>query len=292
MGTVVNLTLVGLDRDAADAAAEAAFARMHELEGLLSRHLPNSEVSRLNREGRVESASPALVRVLQVADGVSRLGDGAFDITVEPVLRLYRDVLSTRHELPGVHEIDEALRFVGYPAVTVDGDRVSFQRQGMAVTLDGVAKGYVVDEAVATLRRRGFENVLVEAGGDLVAGGEKSPGRPWRVGIRNPRAAGEIQTRVDARNCAVTTSGDYMQPFTPDLAEHHIIDPRMGHSPAELASATVVAPDAATADALSTLAMVLGRRRARRVIEDLPGCEACFVSKRLETTTTSGFSCT
>lgn len=290
MGTMVNLTLLGRDPAASEAAAEATFSRMGELEAQLSGHLPDSEVSCLNREGNVESASQALCDVLRLADWLSRLGDGAFDVTVQPVLQVYRHHLSTGHRLPGAADVRKALEHVDYSSVRVDGRRVSFQRAAMAVTLDGIAKGYIVDEATAVLKGRGFENVLVEAGGDLVAGGEKSPGQAWKIGIRGPRPGKQIQARLDARNCAVTTSGDYLQPFTPDFVEHHIIDPRVGHSPRELASSTVVAPSAAMADGLSTLAMVLGAQGSRKIIEDLPGCEGYFVSKNLKVTKTSGFA--
>ncbi len=122
-----------------------------------------------------------------------------------------------------------------------------------------------------------------------MAEGGKAGGKPWRVGIRSPRGLA-LQARFDTTNRAVATSGDYMQPFTRDYAEHHILDPRTGHSAPELASSTVVAPDAAIADALATLTMVLGARKARALLEDLPDCEGYFVSKDLDVTRTSGFA--
>jgi thiamine biosynthesis lipoprotein len=112
---------------------------------------------------------------------------------------------------------------------------------------------------------------------------------PWRVGIRRPRPGVALQARFEASNRAVATSGDYMQPFTTDYAQHHILDPRTGYSAPELASSTVSAPNAVTADALATLTMVLGPRRGRDLIEALPDCEAYFVSKNLDVTRTSGF---
>lgn len=122
-----------------------------------------------------------------------------------------------------------------------------------------------------------------------MAGGHRLSGGPWRIGIRRPRPGLALQARFEARERAVATSGDYMQPFTADFAQHHILDPRTGRSAPELASATVLAPDAATADGLATLAMVLGPRRARALLEDLPGCEGYLVGKGLEVTRTSGF---
>ena len=290
MGTIVNLTIVGDDREAAEAAVGATFGRMAELETRLSLYVTDSEVSRLNRTGLVDAASDGLIELLRLADRISRLGDGAFDVTIQPVLDLYRGNLADRHELPSREAVERTLETVDYRSIRVEERSVSLARSGMAVTLDGIGKGYIVDEAVAVLKGRGFPNVLVEAGGDLVASGQRSPGTPWRIGIRSPRSGSpRLQTRIDAEDRAVTTSGDYMQPFTPDLAQHHILDPRTGHSAPELASSTVTAPTAALADGLSTLSMVLGPRRSREILESLPGCEGYFVSKDLAVTKTEGF---
>jgi thiamine biosynthesis lipoprotein len=289
MGTGVRLQVVGGDREAAEAAAEAALGRMAEVEARLSRYRPGSEVWRLNETGRVEGASDALLDVLRLAARVSQWGDGAFDVSIQPVLDLYR-----RHRAPGAtpprRALEEAMARVDGRALRIDGRRVVATRADLRVTLDGIGKGYVVDRGVDALRERDFPDVFVEAGGDLVAAGQRAAGQPWRIGIRRPRAGLSLQARFEARNRAVATSGDYMQPFTPDYAQHHILDPRTGTSAPELASATVVAPDAATADALATLAMVLGPRRARALLEDLPGCEGYLVTKRLEVTRTSGFA--
>jgi len=289
MGTSVRLAVVGDDREAAEAAAEAALGRMAQLEALLSRYRPGSEVWRLNETGRVEDASPALREVLGLAQRIAALGDGAFDVTVQPVLDLYREH-RRRGALPPAAALEEAVGRVDGRALALRGGTVLATRPGLRVTLDGIGKGYVVDRGVEALRERGFRDVFVEAGGDLMASGRRVSGDPWRIGIRRPRGGGlALQARTEARDRAVATSGDYMQPFTDDRAQHHILDPRTGRSAPELASATVVAPDAATADGLATLAMVLGPRRARDLLESLDGCEGYLVDKQLGVTRTSGF---
>jgi thiamine biosynthesis lipoprotein len=290
MGTEVRLTVLGDDREAAEAAADATLERMSALESLLTRYREDSEVSRLNGTGQIDDASDALLDVLRLAHHVSRLGDGAFDITVQPVLDLYRARRAGGDGLPGPEEIERAVALVDHGGLIVEGRTVTLDRPGMRVTLDGIGKGYVVDAGVAVLRERGFPDVFVDAGGDLVAAGDKGGGEPWRIGIRNPRPGAALQARFDARNSAVATSGDYMQPFTPDLIQHHILDPRTGYSAPELASATVIAGDAATADALATLSMVLGPQRGRELLEDLPDCEGYLVAKDLEVTRTTGFA--
>jgi thiamine biosynthesis lipoprotein len=291
MGTGVHIRVMGPDRAEAAAAADACLARMAELEGLLSRHRPDSELSRLHATGRIDDASPALLDVLGLAARIHRLGDGAFDVTVQPLLDLYGDALAATGLPPAPEAIERTRARVDARAVRIEGRRVTLARDNVRVTLDGIAKGYVVDAGVAALRARGFAGVFVEAGGDLVAAGERAAGRPWRIGIRAPRGGGRaLQARFDARDRAVATSGDYLQPFTPDYREHHILDPRTGHSAPELASATVVAGDAATADALATLVMVLGPRRGRALLEELPGCEGYLVTKDLRVVRTSGFA--
>lgn len=290
MGTGVQLTVLGDDRDAAAAAADATLAEMARLEALLSRYRPDSEVSRLNAEGGLTHASTALLDVLHLADRIHRLGDGAFDVSIQPLLDLYRERRPPASRLPSPEAIERARGRVGQGALRIEERRVARTRSDLEITLDGIAKGYVVDRGVAVLAGRGFANVLVEAGGDLVANGAKQAGTPWRLGIRSPREGLTLQARFDARDQAVATSGDYMQPFTGDYTQHHILDPRTGSSAPELASATVVAQDAATADALATLAMVLGPQKGRELLDDLSGCEGYLVAKNLEVTRTSGFT--
>jgi thiamine biosynthesis lipoprotein len=207
MGTYIELTIVGEDREACAAAADATLERMAALERSLSRHCPDSELSALVRDGRLSEASDGLLNVLRLARQVSDWGHGAFDITVQPVLDLYAS--QPRGSLPPADAIERALTRVDSHAIQVDGPTVTLARPDMRITLDGIGKGYIVDQGVATLRSRGFANVFLDAGGDLIAGGEKTTGRPWRIGIRHPRGPA-LQARFDARDRAVATSGDYI----------------------------------------------------------------------------------
>jgi thiamine biosynthesis lipoprotein len=284
MGTVVNLTLVTGDPRDGQAAMDACLTRMTDLEEALSRFRPDSQVSRLNREGVVGNARPELLELLELSRRVSDWSSGAFDITVKPVLDRYRRAAGSAEELPSERAIAEARELVDYRRITIDDDRVSLAEPGMAITLDGVAKGYIIEAGVDELRDRGFSKVMVEAGGDLLASGEREDGDAWRIGIRAPRASrpGPAPS-LSLRNQAVATSGDYMQAFSPDYSHHHIIDPRTGYSDPELASATVVASRAAVADALATAVMVMGVEEGARLIRTLPGCEATLVTKELET---------
>jgi thiamine biosynthesis lipoprotein len=158
----------------------------------------------------------------------------------------------------------------------------------MQITLDGIAKGAVVDGAVARLQALGFAAVLVEAGGDLRATGID---QYWRVAVQPPRPekTNEFVAAFELAEQAAATSGDYMNAFNPDRSLHHIVDPRLGLSPSELASTTVIAPSATDADALSTTLMVLGVKQGLALAEKLAGVEALVVAKDLQLYRSSGF---
>jgi thiamine biosynthesis lipoprotein len=227
------------------------------------------------------------VDVLTQAVQFGELTDGAFDVTIKPLVELYR---SSQQGLPEASQILAAARLVDYTQLQISSDLVEFSTPGMQITLDGIAKGYIVDQGTAELRTLGYQNVLVEAGGDLLAAGQKAADAPWKIGIQSPRSARPgLLAKVALSDQAAATSGDYMNAFTEDLDHHHIIDPRTGVSSPELASVTVVGKTAMQADALATALMVLGVSDGLALIETLPGVEAYLVMKDLTTSQTSGF---
>lgn len=276
MGTVVNLALVCAGEDEGQATIAATFAEMERLITLFDHRLPDGPLGRLNRDGFLAPAPRELVDLLTTAVTYGALSAGAFDVTVKPLL----DALRQRTTPTGP---------VAYEGITLSEDTITLAEAGMAITLDGIGKGRVVDGATAVLRARGYENVLVEAGGDLVARGLRSGGSPWRVGIAHPRpaaAATPLLTTLAVSETAVATSGDYTHSFTQDYSEHHIVDPRQGdarhaHSPAELAAVTVLAPTATAADALGTAVLVLGVDAGLALLHDLPDVAGLLVTKEL-----------
>lgn len=293
MGTVVNMTLITPDRRAGQAAITACMNQMAGLEAVMSRYQSGSQLSRLNREGTLHAASPHLMRVLREAQRIAALTNGAFDVTVKPLVDLYQHSLDDGHGLPEADRVAAALARVGYRHLELGEDSVTLARAGMAVTLDGIAKGYIVDQGIGILHEAGFENVLVEAGGDLSASGSKAGRAPWRIGIQPPRdhAAPVMQT-FTVTNQAAATSGDYMQSYTDTLAAHHILDPRTGYSAPELASATVIAANGMEADALATALMVMGPERGLALVETLSACEAYLIAKDARIWRSSGFVAT
>lgn len=289
MGTVLNLTVYGIDRDSCEEAVDQTIATMKALESTLSRHMPGSELARLNQAAVLYQPSEDLIKVLAMASDLSKKSAGAFDVTILPLLHLHESIRGT-NDHPDAQQLDSARRLVGYEKMTQSERIIRLKNPGMGISLDGIGKGYIVDQGVAALRQRGFNNVYVEAGGDLMVSGKKEAAVPWRIGLRSPRAQkNEKLVTVAISDKAVATSGDYLQAFTPDLRHHHIIDPRSGFSPPELASCTVTAPSVALADGLATALMVLGKNDALDLIEPMPGCEAYMVDKNLQPCHTTGF---
>jgi thiamine biosynthesis lipoprotein len=278
MGTISTLTVISDQPEAARRAIDEAFGRMTSLEAILSRFQDSSQVSQLNRTGAITGAAPALQQVLAKASAVSEQTAGAFDVTVEPLLDAYRSA-AVRGQIPDAAAIAELRTKVDYRAVKHSGDVIEFRQQGMAVTFDGLAKGYILDAGAETLLANGCANVLVEAGGDLMARGITETGG-WRIGIQSPRgaAAADLIGTIAVENAALATSGDYQHQFR-GSTHHHILDPQTGDSPAALSSVTVMAANACDADALSTALMVLSADHSADLLSALSGVGALLMDK-------------
>ena len=266
MGTIVSITVTHPEEGGARAMVEGAFAEMERLERALTRHRPDAPLGRLNRNGRLDDPAPELRHVLQAALKVADLSGGAFDPTVLPVLEAWAVARSAGRATPTGSDVEDARLLTDYRGVHLTGSAIVLEREGMGVTLDGVAKGFVVDETLARLVADGAERVLVDAGGDMATGGAGSARDPWTVAVEDPHGAGAPDGLVRLAGGCVATSGDYLQSFTEDRRHHHIIDPRTGWSPDEASAVTVLAGRAMDADALSTALMVLGAEEGLSLI--------------------------
>ncbi|MEZ4414813.1 MAG: FAD:protein FMN transferase [Gemmatimonadota bacterium] len=289
LGTLITLTVEHPDGAEARRMLERAFHTVEGLESILSRHRPGTALSALNRTGTLERVPSELMQVLRAAREVWARSDGAFDPSILPVLTLY-EACSREGRLPTQVELRSARAQVGFEGIRLGEDRVEFARPGMGITLDGIAKGYVVDRVVERLVSDGAQRVLVDAGGDMAAGGTTSLREPWRVALQDPRSSERSVGQIALAGTAVATSGDYMRTFSEDRSAHHILDPRTGTSPTEIASVSVTAPSAMLADALSTAALVLGPRDGLRLLERTPHAEGALVAKTGEVSRTSGWA--
>jgi thiamine biosynthesis lipoprotein len=288
VGTYIRLVLLTPDRAGAERAIDAAFDRIAQLDVVLSHYRPDSALSQLNAAGQLPRPPAELVEVLRLAQQVHAWTGGAFDPTIEPLER-FIVAQTAQGRRPSPADVRPLLPLVGLAQVAVAPEAIVFQRAGMALTLDGIGKGYIVEAALAALAEHGFPQAMVDAGGDISTSG-RSDGAAWRLGIQDPRSAAGASIAVTklARG-ALATSGDYLHAFTPDFSLNHILDPRTGLSPLELSSVSVMAARASLADALATGVMVLGREAGLRVVAGLPGVACLLVTKSGEVVRSAGF---
>jgi len=277
MGTYVKITVIAQDKRKAEKAIGKAFSKIEEIDYLMSTYKPDSEIRRLNSRGKLK-VSPQTLEVLKKAVYFSKLTKGALDITYTPLMSLWEKAEKTQ-VLPSPEAVKKALSLVGYRNILFNAGTVRFSKEGMEIDLSSIAKGYAVDKAIDVLKEEGISNALVDAGGDIYTLGSFSPKGKWRVAIQHPRDKGRIMGVAEISNRAVATSGDYERYFTiRDKSYSAIFDPKTGESKDEIISATVIAPDCATADALATASFILGRK-AISLVNTLEGVEALLITK-------------
>ncbi len=279
MGTLVEVTAVGPD-DKATAAVGAVLDEIKRVEDLTSFHKP-SALSRLNDvagTGPV-ATDPELFGIIEKSLRIAGDTNGAFDPTVGPLCRLWR-FSAGEPRLPSPSEIAEALGKVGWQKVRLDPDRrtVLFTQPGMALDLGAFAKGYALDRAREEMKKRGISSALVNIGGDMVVMGEKEPGKPWLIGIQDPRNPKAMVAFGAARDQAIVTSGDYERFFVANGKRyHHILDPKTGYPAESLQSVTIVAADPTATQPMGTAVFVLGVREGLKYVESVPGAEALLI---------------
>jgi thiamine biosynthesis lipoprotein len=272
MRTRVAITVVHPSRHRAEEAVGHAFEEMDRVVALLNRHDGASAISALNDRGVLAGAPAALTEVLTEAARMHRISGGAFDVTVQPLVDLLRRMGAKSASRAAAQEVEEARALVDMSALHVRNGAVRLAKAGMGLTLDGIAKGYVVDRMAAVLCAHDARDWLIDAGGDIRVSGTNEAGRPWRVGVQDPYKRGGYPDVTELRQGAVATSGGYEDSFTQDGAVHHIVDTATGRSPTRILSASVTAPTAIMADALATAALVLPPPDALALIETLPRC--------------------
>lgn len=278
MGTAIHVELWCDDAARAESAIDAVMQEMHRIDASMSPYKEASELSRINRDAAREPVrvGEELFGLLERAVDFSRLSDGAFDITYAAAGHLYD---YRRGVKPSEADLARARAAIGWRGLQLDraARTVRFAKPGMRIDLGGFAKGYAVDRAAAILAGRGIRHAIVAAGGDSRLLGDRC-GRPWTIGIRDPRRKGEVVALLPLEDASVSTSGDYERYFDDGATRcHHLLDPRTGTSPQGVRSVTVVAPDGLTSEALSKTVFVLGASRGLRIVESLPGVDAVVV---------------
>jgi len=283
MGVSFRIALYAPDEAVANRAAEAAFRRIKQLNGILSDYNPDSELMQLchrSGPGRPIRVSRDLQRVLSRSLAISRQTEGAFDVTVGAVVKLWRRA-RRKKQFPRPERLAAARKLIGYRAIVIvpRSGTVELRKQGMRLDLGGIAKGYAGDAALAVLNRHGVTRALIDASGDIVVG-DPPPGKTgWRIGLASIGKPDAPPTRfLSIHNAAVATSGDaYQYVEIGGKRYSHIVDPRTGIGLTRRSSVTVIAADGATADALASAVSVLGPKCGLKLIDTLGTKTAAMV---------------
>jgi FAD:protein FMN transferase len=293
LGGLAELSLWHTDEAAARRAMRKVEAELARFEAIFSLARAESEISQLNAAGSLARPSTELRALLEEGRRFSVLSAGAFDVTVQPLWRLYeahfwsgRSNADERVDdvLARAHDVAQAL--VDYRQIEIGARRIAFARPGMAVTLNSLAQGYITDAAADLLRNEGFETAFVDLG-EIRAIGRHPDGRAWRVGIRDGRPAASanaadpaqagapgLAPSVELADTAMAVSGGYGTTFEPSGRYHHIFDPTTGDSARALIDAAVIGPRATIANGLSTALCVAGEARAAALLAACPGYRA------------------
>ncbi len=278
MGTRVSVDLWHADEARGRELVQIVLDEYRRIDEGMSTYKDDSELSRVNRDAATMPVpvSDELFELLRRALAFSASSEGAFDITYESVGYLYDFRSAAR---PSAGDIETRLSAINHAHVQLDPEArtVAFAQQGVRVNLGGIAKGYAVERGAALLREAGVEHAMLNAGGDTRVLGDRR-GQPWIIGIRHPRVADAVVTRLPLEDEAISTSGDYERFFEENGRRyHHILNPRTGEPTEGVLSVTVIGPDATLTDGLSTAVFVMGARRGLALIDRTDGYEAIVV---------------
>lgn len=290
MDTTVTVAVYAPNESEASKATDDAFSEIYRIDALMSPSKEDSQLTILNTVGEVENADPDFIYVLEQSKYYSEKSGGAFDITIQPVLDLWKSKFlpGGSQEPPTADELNETLKLVNYSKISIENGTVSLE-PGMKIALGGIAKGYAVDKAIEALEEDGIENAFVNAGGDGKYIGQKSDGTPWVVGLQNPDRSGQYVTAIEARDIAVATSGNYERYFNESAKVSHISDPRTGYPSEGIISSTVIAGNVIDADSFATAIFVLGEEEGLEMIENLEGVECLIITEDRRLVYSSGF---
>jgi len=289
MGTFARVVVVAPNTSTANRCIEAAFAQIYNVDQLMSDYKDDSEISQVNRDGfkRAVKVSKSTYEVLQKAVQFSKLSGGAFDITVGPLVQLWRSA-DEANSVPTDTELQYARSKVGYEKLILDANETSvrFAVDGMKLDLGGIAKGYAIDKAVEAMQKSGAIGAMVDIGGDIRCFGTPSKNKKhWLIGVQDPNKArdgldlGTSSLVLQLKNAAIATSGGYRRfALIKGIKYTHIISRKTAASAEGLSSVTIISEKALDADALATAVTVMGPEKGLALIEKLPQTEAILIT--------------
>ncbi|MBN1277612.1 MAG: FAD:protein FMN transferase [Deltaproteobacteria bacterium] len=280
MGTFVNMTLICSSRAKGEEAIGHAFEEIDRLTLLMNRFDSSTAIAQLNKEGFLADLHPDISNVVGGSLQFYRLSRGSFDISVKPVVDLFRENFhSGKFIPPAQRRLEEAIALVGSDKIELKNNMIRLKKPGMGITLDGIAKGYIVDRASEVLSSHGIKNHLVNAGGDIRAMGSGKDRKPWTIAIQDPQKKANYPGIIHLTDGAIATSGNYEVYFDREKMFHHIVNPETGLSANLNTSVSVLAKTTMAADALSTSLFVMDPPGSTRLINSLPETECLVVSK-------------
>jgi len=281
MGTLIRVELWHDNARKAGQLIDDVMKEMHRVDRLMSSYKKNSALSRINRLASKQpvTINAELFHVINRSLYFSRLTSGAFDITYASIGRYYN---YRKKQYPSDQTINKNINKINYKNIILDKKRLSIQFaiDGVYIDLGGIAKGHAVDRSFEILKRAGVKHAIITAGGDSRILGDKR-GRPWVLGIRDPRKARHIIGSLPLSDMALSTSGDYERYFVKNGEHfHHILNPSTGKSAKSLRSVTIIGPDAITTDALSTSIFILGKEKGLKLINRMKNIEAVLIDQQ------------
>jgi len=289
MGTFINMMAFHPSQGEAEEAMGRAFEEINRLTASMTRFESTSYIGHLNGSGFLGDPPAEVMEVLRSSLHYHRLSGGTFDITIKPVVDLYQESFRVNNGPPSSEMLKEAMEKVGSHHLKLTKTSVSFKRSGMEVTLDGIAKGYIVDRAMDLLRQQKIQHALINAGGDILVYGGKGEDKPWKIGIQDPwKRKGHVDV-VTLNNGAIATSGNYEVFFDREKLFHHLIRPNSGSPAPETASVTIQAASCMEADAIATSVYVMGPARGSQFIRQLRSIEGLVINSQGKKMPSSGW---
>ena len=266
-------------------AMDSAFQRMQETSEKFNAHNPKSPLYAFNQNG-TPLKDEEILKVINLALEVSKQSQGAFDITVYPLVKLWGFYGDSSEQIPSQDQINRAINCIGYKHLILADGELKKDQENIFIDLGGIAKGYVISQGIEALKKAGVHSAIIQAGGDIYALGNKKTG-PWKIGIRHPRKEG-ILGYLEVTNQAVMGSGDYERFFIKEGKRYnHILDPKTGYPALEASGVTVIYFDPTVADAWATALSVMGPG-GLEIIESIPGMEAIIITPAGKIRYTSG----
>ena len=291
MGSSFTISVIGNDEDGAQKAIGAGFEEIDRIEKLISSWDPTSQTSEINRQAGISpvKVDKELLELIYRSLKVSRLTNGAFDVSYASMDHIWKFDGSLK-EMPTREEIVQSVQFVNYENVEVDlnNQTVFLKEKGMKIGFGGIGKGYAANRAKEVILKLGFENGIVNAGGDLTAWGKDEHGEFWGIAIADPSQENKVAAWLNIENTAVVTSGDYERYVEFEGRRYsHIIDPKTGYPTTGIKSVTIICPNAELADAMATAIFVLGTDDGLELINQMDGLECLIITDVNELLTSS-----